>query len=92
VQSSTVATFLAGKSPDERPFDVVFLDPPYGTTAVEVTRVLASLGESGWLASRATIVLERSSEAGPVPTPESWQTTWERSYGDTLVTVLSTTS
>jgi 16S rRNA (guanine966-N2)-methyltransferase len=92
VQGSTVATFLAGKPPDERPFDVAFLDPPYGTTAVEVARVLATLDETGWLGSAATVVLERPSAAGPVPAPESWETTWERSYGDTLVTVLTTTS
>jgi 16S rRNA (guanine966-N2)-methyltransferase len=92
VQGSTVATFLAGKPPAERPFEMVFLDPPYGTTAAEVTRVLAALDESGWLAGGATIVLERASEGGPVGAPESWETTWERAYGDTLVTVLTTTS
>jgi 16S rRNA (guanine966-N2)-methyltransferase len=90
VQESTVATFLAGKPPTERPFDIVFLDPPYGTTGAEVARVLAALGESGWLAEAATVVLERSSETGPVPVPEPWETTWERGYGDTLVTVLTT--
>jgi hypothetical protein len=37
-------------------------------------------------------VLERASDAGPVPAPASWETTWERAYGDTLVTVLTTTS
>lgn len=91
VQGSTVATFLAGKPPAERPFEVVFLDPPYGTTAAEVARVLTALDESGWLAGGATVVLERSSNAGPVGAPESWETTWERAYGDTLVTVLSRT-
>jgi 16S rRNA (guanine966-N2)-methyltransferase len=90
VQGSTVATFLAGKPPVEHPFDVVFLDPPYGTTRGEVARVLAALDESGWLAGGATIVVERPAEAGPVPAPESWETAWERAYGDTLVTVLTT--
>jgi 16S rRNA (guanine966-N2)-methyltransferase len=92
VQASTVATFLSGKPPAEHPFDMVFLDPPYGTAPNELARVLAALDESGWLAGGATIVLERASEAGPVPAPESWETTWERAYGDTLVTVLTTTS
>jgi 16S rRNA (guanine966-N2)-methyltransferase len=89
VQRSAVATFLAGKPPAERPFDVVFLDPPYGVTPAEVARVLTALDESGWLADGATVVLERSAEAGPVPAPESWENTWERVYGDTLVTVLT---
>jgi 16S rRNA (guanine966-N2)-methyltransferase len=92
VQASTVTTFLAGNPPGERPFDVVFLDPPYGATSGEVARVLAALDDSGWLASPATIVVERSSGAGPLPAPSPWETTWERAYGDTLVTVLTTTS
>lgn len=92
VQASTVATFLSGTPPAEHPFDMVFLDPPYGTAPNELARVLATLDESDWLAGGATIVLERSSEAGPVSAPESWETTWERAYGDTLVTVLTTTS
>lgn len=90
VQGSTVATFLAGKPPAEHPFDLVFLDPPYGATPTEVARVLDALDESGWLAEGATVVLERSSETGTVAAPESWETTWERAYGDTLVTVLTT--
>jgi 16S rRNA (guanine966-N2)-methyltransferase len=90
VQGSTVATFLAGKPPAERPFGVVFVDPPYGATAAELRRVLTALDESGWLADGATVVIERSSAAGPVPAPEAWETTWERAYGDTLVTVLTT--
>lgn len=90
VQDSTVATFLGGKPPAERPFDLVFLDPPYAATASEFGRVLGGLDRSGWLADGATVVVERSSDAAAVPAPESWQTTWERAYGDTLVTVLTT--
>src|SRR5262249_24885467 len=92
VQGSTVATFLHGKPPGEQPFDLVFLDPPYGAAPGEVARVLAGLDESGWLSRRATIVLERASGADAVPAPASWETTWERAYGDTLVTVLTSTS
>ncbi|MDQ6855398.1 MAG: 16S rRNA (guanine(966)-N(2))-methyltransferase RsmD [Actinomycetota bacterium] len=92
VQGSTVATFLGGKPPAERPFDVVLLDPPYDTSAADVARVLEALDDSGWLAPGATVVLERSSNAGPVVAPESWETAWERGYGDTLVTVLTISS
>jgi 16S rRNA (guanine966-N2)-methyltransferase len=90
VQDSTVATFLAGKPPVERPFDLVFLDPPYGATAAEVGRVLTGLDRTGWLAGSASVVVERSSETAPAAAPEAWETTWERGYGDTLVTVLTT--
>jgi 16S rRNA (guanine966-N2)-methyltransferase len=89
VQGSTVATFLDGKPPAERPFDLVFLDPPYATSA-ELGRVLSGLDRSGWLAEGATVVVERPSGVGPAPAPEAWKATWERAYGDTLVTVLTT--
>jgi len=90
VQGSTVATFLAGKPPAERPFDLVFLDPPYASSSAELGRVLSGLDGSGWLAEGVTVVVERPSGVGPAPAPEAWKATWERAYGDTLVTVLTT--
>jgi len=90
VQDSTVATFLAGKPPTERPFDLVFLDPPYTAAAAESGRTLDGLDRTGWLAEGAAVVVERPSGAGPIPAPASWETTWERAYGDTLVIVLTT--
>src|SRR6266545_1373361 len=69
MQGSTVATFLAGKPPAERPFDLVFLDPPYAATPAELGRVLNGLDRSGWLAEAAAVVVERPSGAGPAPAP-----------------------
>jgi 16S rRNA (guanine966-N2)-methyltransferase len=92
VQGSTVAAFLDGKPPAERQFDLVFLDPPYAATSAELGRVLIGLDRSGWLAKGATVVVERPSGAGPAPAPEAWKATWERAYGDTLVTVLTTST
>ena len=90
VQGSTVATFLAGRPPAERPFDLVFLDPPYVVSSAELARVLSGLDRSRWLAEGATVVVERPSVAEPAPAPDVWKATWERAYGDTLVTVLTT--
>lgn len=92
VQAGTVATFLAGKPPAERPFDLVFLDPPYAVTPGELARVLSGLDRTGWLAEDANVVVEGSSGAGTAPAPEAWKATWERAYGDTLVTVLRTST
>jgi 16S rRNA (guanine966-N2)-methyltransferase len=86
VWRSTVASFLGGACEDA-PFDLVFLDPPYATTSSEVDRVLHALAGSGWLGADAAAVVERPSTA-PRPTlPGTWEVAWERSYGDTLVTV-----
>jgi 16S rRNA (guanine966-N2)-methyltransferase len=87
VQASTVATFLAGKPPAERPFDLVFVDPPYGAPTVELRRVLGGLDASTWLAPGAVVVVERPSGASPLPCPAAWEVSWERAYGDTLVTI-----
>jgi 16S rRNA (guanine966-N2)-methyltransferase len=92
VQASTVATFLAGKPPAERPFDVVFIDPPYAVTSGELGRALRGLDKTGWLEEGAAVVVERGTGSGPAPAPEAWKATWERAYGDTLVTVLTTST
>jgi 16S rRNA (guanine966-N2)-methyltransferase len=92
VQASTVATFLAGKPPAERPFDLVFVDPPYAVTTGELGRALTGLDRTGWLEEGAAVVVERATGAGPAPAPEAWKATWERAYGDTLVTVLTTST
>ena len=67
----------------------MFLDPPYAATSAELGRVLNGLDRSGWLAEGATVVVERPSARGRRRLP-AWKATWERAYGDTLVTVLTT--
>ena len=51
-----------------------------------------SLSElTGWVSFRQlSRGSTRESGVGPVPAPEAWKATWERAYGDTLVTVLTT--
>ncbi len=62
------------------PYDLVFLDPPYGKGLGE--RALASARAGGWLAPGAVVVWE---EGGPV-TPPQWLTLAdERRYGETWI-------
>lgn len=68
-----------------KPFDLVFLDPPYekqlGDTALE------NALEHGWCAPGATIVLEE--RKGVVPNlPDSVQVEDQRDYGDTSIHIL----
>jgi 16S rRNA (guanine966-N2)-methyltransferase len=82
VRAVRVEQLLATPAP--RPYDVVFLDPPYALPGAELTPVLAALVEQGWLAPDGLAVLERS-----VRTPEpSWPAalhTWSRRYGETVL-------
>jgi 16S rRNA (guanine966-N2)-methyltransferase len=80
---------LGRPAPPEAPFDLAFLDPPYETPAEAVGADLALLAAPGWLASGATVVVERPGRGEPPPAPEGWLVGWRRDYGDTLVFALT---
>jgi 16S rRNA (guanine966-N2)-methyltransferase len=65
------------------PFDLVFVDPPYGKGLGE--RALQSAHAGGWLAHGAIIVWE---EGGPVVPPPGFGLLDQRRYGQTTVTLL----
>lgn len=64
------------------PFDLVFLDPPYGRGLG--SRALAAAGAGGWLAPGALVVIEEAAGAAPPPglTPLD-----ARRYGDTMISI-----
>jgi len=65
------------------PFDLIFLDPPYGKAMGE--RVLSVALAGGWLAPGTLVVWEENTEKHP---PEGFQRLDARRYGDTWVHVL----
>lgn len=65
------------------PFDLIFLDPPYGKALGE--RALASAQAGGWIAPGALIVWE---EATPPLPPPGFDPIDQRSYGGTVITLL----
>ena len=79
------ATRLGPAHPIE-PFDLVFLDPPYGKGLGE--KALASAQEGGWLKPQAVIVVEEAADAGFV-VPEGFEELERRVYDDTEVVFLS---
>lgn len=66
------------------PFDLVFLDPPYGKGLGE--RALAKLGEGAWITSDALIMLEVG--ADEAPQLDTFETLDERDYGAAKVLFL----
>lgn len=82
-----VEDVLRGPVPAQAPFDLVLLDPPYDQPGDRWGAVLDRL-DAGWLAAGGLVVLERrtADQRADVPGP-AWRVTWERTYGDTLVTV-----
>jgi 16S rRNA (guanine966-N2)-methyltransferase len=65
------------------PFTLVFLDPPYGKSLGELA--LASAIAGGWLGPGAMIVWEESTAPR---LPAAVTQLDQRTYGDTLVTLL----
>ncbi len=65
------------------PFDLIFLDPPYGKGLGE--KAIAACLSGGWIADDALIVWE---ETGPVQAPAGFIALDTRKYGNTSITIL----
>jgi 16S rRNA (guanine966-N2)-methyltransferase len=63
-----VASFLAGAV---NPFDIVFLDPPFGRN--QLAKTLKLLADRDWLRPGGLVYLECEREAGEPPLPAGWQ-------------------
>lgn len=67
------------------PFDLAFVDPPYGKGLGEAA--LRALAAGGWLNEGAIVVLERGWR-DPAPTPEGYEQLDERHWGAARVSFL----
>ncbi len=83
-----VERFLAGPPPAEAPFALVCCDPPYETPDAVVAATLGWLAAPGWLAAGALVVVERP-VGSHLEAPAAWEPRFARTYGDTLVHLLS---
>lgn len=79
------ATRLAPNPYD--PFDVIFLDPPYGRALGGPA--LGAAAQNGWIAPDALVIWE---ENAPQTPPQGFTRLDTRKYGDTYITLLSTDS
>lgn len=83
VQPARVETLVG--SPGPRPYDVVFLDPPYELSGPALDAVLADLERHRWLAVDALVVVERSRRDPGPSWPPGAAERWTRSYGETVL-------
>ncbi|GAA3510565.1 16S rRNA (guanine(966)-N(2))-methyltransferase RsmD [Aeromicrobium panaciterrae] len=79
VLRTTVERFL-GTTPG-RPFDLVFLDPPYALSTDNVSAQVSALAD-GWTAPDALFVVERSTR-DPFTWPEGVEPLRSKAYGET---------
>ena len=71
-----------GPNPDA-PYDVVFMDPPYGKGLGQ--KALEAAQDGGWIAEDALIIWE---ENAPMAPPEGYSLGDARKYGDSHVTLM----
>jgi 16S rRNA (guanine966-N2)-methyltransferase len=71
-----------GPMPPQEPFNLVFLDPPYGRDLAP--RALVSLKDGGWLYNGALCVIEEEADA-QVELPQCFTMLDKRETGDTQV-------
>lgn len=76
VQQADAMRWLSGKG---RPFDVIFLDPPFAAGLLAPSCDL--LSRNGWLAPQARIYLEAASENGFPPLPQQWRLVRDKKAG-----------
>jgi len=64
---------------DGQPFNIAFADPPYGFS--EFPRLLAQLGQNGWLTEDAVLIVEQGRRDPLLPGFEA------HDYGDTVLLI-----
>jgi 16S rRNA (guanine966-N2)-methyltransferase len=57
--------------PPDLPFDIVFLDPPFGKGLI--TPSVETLESSGWLTENARVYIEAESDLRDLNLPEQWE-------------------
>ena len=81
VRSGQVEKVIAAGAPT-RPYDVLFMDPPYAVTDAELGEILITLRAGGWLADGSLATVERGTRGGEFGWPEGFTPLRERRYGE----------
>lgn len=71
----------------DAPYDLIFLDPPYGKSLGE--QAIAAALKNGWIADDALIVWEESAE---IEVSDQLELFDQRKYGDTRISILGVIS
>jgi 16S rRNA (guanine966-N2)-methyltransferase len=73
-------TYLSGGARPPGPFDIVFLDPPYGSDVLAGTCRL--LAEGGWLREAGQVYLETGKQSGWPELPAGWRWLRQKTAGE----------
>jgi 16S rRNA (guanine966-N2)-methyltransferase len=81
VRTGKAEQIVTGPAPAV-PYDLVFLDPPYGVTDEDLREILLTLRTQGWLTGDAVVTVERSTRGGEFGWPEGFEPLRSRRYGE----------
>ncbi|GAA3067166.1 16S rRNA (guanine(966)-N(2))-methyltransferase RsmD [Streptomyces glomeratus] len=81
VRAGKAEQIIRTPAPD-RPYDLVFLDPPYAVTDDDLREILLTLRTGGWLAADALVTVERSTRGGEFRWPDGFEAIRARRYGE----------
>jgi 16S rRNA (guanine966-N2)-methyltransferase len=79
---------ILSAGPVSHPFDIVFLDPPFGKGLV--TPCIEALETNGWLADHARIYIETESDHKELRLPEHWEILRQQKAGQVTSYLVST--
>lgn len=69
----------------DKPFDLIFADPPYSITDAQLDKVLAALVANGWTAPGTLLIVERASRSQSPLWPAPVESLRDKRYGDTTL-------
>jgi len=79
----SVQRFLELPAPAK--YDIVYLDPPYDFSDVDLYKCLVQLRAGDFLKEDAVIGVERANRTGPMKWPSGYESIRERNYGQAVI-------
>jgi 16S rRNA (guanine966-N2)-methyltransferase len=70
---------ILADGPGEHPFDIIFLDPPFGKGLVKPC--IEALESNGWVADHARIYIETESDLKEMALPDRWEIIRDKTAG-----------
>jgi 16S rRNA (guanine(966)-N(2))-methyltransferase RsmD len=71
----------------QRPFNLIFIDPPYKIDLDYRQKILKSLAEGGFLAPSSVVIIEAPLRSSPPGSPDKVHFRERRKYGETAVDI-----
>lgn len=71
--------------PSTTKYDIVYLDPPYDFSDVELYKALVQLRMGEYLKAEVVVAVERASKSGGMKWPSGYESGRERNYGQAVI-------